>query len=168
MVATEVLIVGLAASSSQCQKEQGAKQSWWSGAERMFWERCTAIEQFQSPPAARVGHVALAVDASASWGEEFLLIHGGLSEKKVPLSDLVVLQVSSQSATGHAAPIPASLSRIKHRQASIAPDVCCVYWLQQSQRTFQGQRNEYLQSHKESSSSHLYHHYEHTSLLAQK
>ena len=61
----------------------------------MFWERCTAIEQFgQSPPTARVGHVALAVDATASWGEEFLLIHGGLSDKKVPLGDLVVLQVS--------------------------------------------------------------------------
>ena len=59
----------------------------------MFWERCTAIEQFQSPPSARVGHVALAVDATASWGEELLLIHGGLSDKKAPLGDLVVLQV---------------------------------------------------------------------------
>ena len=42
---------------------------------------------------ARIGHVALAVDASASWGEELLLIHGGLSEERLALSDLVVLQV---------------------------------------------------------------------------
>ena len=58
----------------------------------MFWERCTAAETFQSAPKARIGHVALAID-SGSWGEELVLIHGGLSEDKHALSDLIVLQV---------------------------------------------------------------------------
>ena len=37
----------------------------------------------------------LAVDASASWGKELLLIHGGLSKDKHALSDLVLLQASA-------------------------------------------------------------------------
>ena len=67
----------------------------------MFWERCSAAEAFQSAPRARIGHVALAVDASASWGEELLLIHGGLSEEKHALSDLVVLQARLPGACMH-------------------------------------------------------------------
>ena len=58
----------------------------------MLWKQCTA-SAYQSPPSARVGHVALAVDATEAWGEELLLIHGCLSEEKHAMSDLAVLQV---------------------------------------------------------------------------
>ena len=58
----------------------------------MHWTHCSA-SAYQSPPSARVGHVALAVDAREAWGEELLLIHGGLSEDKHALRDLAVLQV---------------------------------------------------------------------------
>lgn len=60
----------------------------------MHWKPCTA-SAYQSPPSARVGHVALAVDAREAWGEELLLIHGGLSEEKHALGDLAVLQVGA-------------------------------------------------------------------------
>ncbi|KAK9813645.1 hypothetical protein WJX73_001345 [Symbiochloris irregularis] len=62
----------------------------------MRWSQATA-SAYQSPPCARVGHVALSVDAKAAWGEELLLVHGGLGEDKFALSDLVVLQATSEA-----------------------------------------------------------------------
>ena len=39
-----------------------------------------------------MGHTAVTVDATESWGEELLVIFGGLSEEKYALGDLKVLQ----------------------------------------------------------------------------
>ena len=39
-----------------------------------------------------MGHTAVTVDATESWGEELLIIFGGLSEEKYALGDLRVLQ----------------------------------------------------------------------------
>ncbi len=36
----------------------------------------------QPLPAARIGHVAVAVDARAVWGEELVVVHGGIGENK--------------------------------------------------------------------------------------
>ncbi|KAK9823333.1 hypothetical protein WJX72_001997 [[Myrmecia] bisecta] len=44
-----------------------------------------------------MGHIAVAVDATETWGDEFLVIQGGLSEHKKALGDLVVLQVGSDA-----------------------------------------------------------------------
>ena len=62
----------------------------------MHWKSCTA-STYQSPPTARVGHVSLAVDAREAWGEELLLIIGGLSEDKQALGDVSVYQVGTCS-----------------------------------------------------------------------
>lgn len=42
-----------------------------------------------------MGHVAVAVDARECWGEELLIVYGGLSEEKYALDDLIVLQAGS-------------------------------------------------------------------------
>ncbi len=34
------------------------------------------------PPASRIGHVAVAIDATATWGTELLVVHGGIGEDK--------------------------------------------------------------------------------------
>lgn len=36
-------------------------------------------------PAARIGHVAIAVDARAVWGEELVVVHGGIGDNKQAL-----------------------------------------------------------------------------------
>ena len=60
----------------------------------MRWLQCSATA-FQSPPSARMGHVTTVVDARESWGEEFMIVHGGLSEEKYAMDDLTVLQATS-------------------------------------------------------------------------
>ena len=57
----------------------------------MRWLPCNSTA-FQSPPSPRMGHTAVLVDATESWGEELLVIFGGLSEEKYALGDLKVLQ----------------------------------------------------------------------------
>ena len=57
----------------------------------MKWLPCNSTA-FQSPPSARMGHTAVTVDARESWGEELVVIFGGLSEEKYALGDLKVLQ----------------------------------------------------------------------------
>ena len=41
----------------------------------MHWRQFTA-SAYQEPPSARMGHVAVLVDATGSWGEELLIVHG--------------------------------------------------------------------------------------------
>lgn len=62
----------------------------------MRWIECSQ-DDFQNVPSPRMGHVALSVDARASWGEELLLVHGGLNEEKVALGDLHVLPCTGKS-----------------------------------------------------------------------
>ena len=57
----------------------------------MRWLPCNSTA-FQSPPSPRMGAVAVTVDATESWGEELVVIFGGLSEDKYALGDLKVLQ----------------------------------------------------------------------------
>ena len=40
----------------------------------MRWKQCTGSTH-QNPPSARMGHLAVFVDAKGTWGEELLLIH---------------------------------------------------------------------------------------------
>ena len=51
---------------------------------------------YLNPPQARCGHVAAAV-SSPTWGEEFLIVHGGINRHKEALDDLVVLQYEQEA-----------------------------------------------------------------------
>jgi hypothetical protein len=44
-----------------------------------------------------MGHVAVCVDARESWGDELLIVHGGLGEDKIALGDLLVMPCSSNA-----------------------------------------------------------------------
>ena len=44
-----------------------------------------------------MGHVAVAVDANESWGTEIVVVHGGLSEGKYAIEDVVVFQAESSA-----------------------------------------------------------------------
>jgi len=72
----------------------GAGRRGGGRAAAMRWLACSGTA-FQSPPPARMGHVALAI----TWGggEELLLIHAGLSEEKYALADLAVLQTATEA-----------------------------------------------------------------------
>jgi hypothetical protein len=48
-------------------------------------------------PTARMGHIAVAVDARESWGDEIVIVHGGLSEGKYALGDVVVFQTEGDA-----------------------------------------------------------------------
>lgn len=48
----------------------------------MEWRRCEPGGASDPPPAARIGHIAVAVDARAIWGTELLVVHGGIGEDK--------------------------------------------------------------------------------------
>jgi hypothetical protein len=45
------------------------------------WRR----DDSQPLPSARIGHIAVAVDARAVWGEELVVVHGGIGEAKQAL-----------------------------------------------------------------------------------
>lgn len=46
-----------------------------------------------------MGHVAVAVDARHAWGDEIVVVHGGLSEGKYALADVVVFQTEGNAWT---------------------------------------------------------------------
>ncbi|KAL4431596.1 hypothetical protein ABPG77_001438 [Micractinium sp. CCAP 211/92] len=52
--------------------------------------------QYVNQPAARCGHSAVAV-LSETWGEEFLVVFGGINERKEALDDLAVLQCDQEA-----------------------------------------------------------------------
>ncbi|KAI3436230.1 hypothetical protein D9Q98_002284 [Chlorella vulgaris] len=52
---------------------------------------------YPNQPAARCGHTAVAVDNRAVWGEEFLVVFGGIDGSKEALDDLVVLQCDQEA-----------------------------------------------------------------------
>lgn len=69
----------------------------------MKWRRCRSVRSDLPPPAPRSGHVAVAV-RSEQWATEFVVVYGGLSDKKAFLDDCVVLETGE----GHwMRPIPA-------------------------------------------------------------
>ena len=51
----------------------------------MRWTPCSvnAPNAASTAPSSRMGHIAVAVDAKDSWGDDILVVHGGLSEGKV-------------------------------------------------------------------------------------
>lgn len=56
------------------------------------WRR----DDSQPLPSARIGHIAVAVDARAVWGEELVVVHGGIGEAKQALRDVAVLEVGGR------------------------------------------------------------------------
>ncbi len=56
---------------------------------RSRWTECRA---YLNPPQARCGHIAVTVNSRAVWGDEFVIVHGGINRDKHALGDLVVLQ----------------------------------------------------------------------------
>lgn len=56
--------------------------------------RWVPASSYTNAPAARCGHVAVAI-TSEEWGGEFLIVHGGINKNKEALDDLVVLQVQA-------------------------------------------------------------------------
>jgi len=44
-----------------------------------------------------MGHIAVAVDARESWGDEIVIVHGGFSEGKYALGDVVVFQTEGDA-----------------------------------------------------------------------
>lgn len=58
----------------------------------IYWRK----DSSQPLPAARIGHIAIAVDARAVWGEELVVVHGGIGENKSPLRDVSVLEVGGR------------------------------------------------------------------------
>lgn len=52
---------------------------------------------YLNPPEARCGHVAVSINSREVWGEEFLVVHGGINRNKDALDDLVVLQYDQEA-----------------------------------------------------------------------
>ncbi|KAI7835438.1 hypothetical protein COHA_010667 [Chlorella ohadii] len=50
-----------------------------------------------NPPAPRCGHSAVAVDSRECWGQEFLVVFGGINAQKEALDDLAVLQCDQEA-----------------------------------------------------------------------
>ncbi|KAL4458993.1 hypothetical protein ABPG75_013858 [Micractinium tetrahymenae] len=74
--------------------------------------------QYVNQPVARCGHSAVAVQ-SETWGEEFLVVFGGINERKEALDDLAVLQCDQEAwfAPDRAAVGPAA--RAFHAAAAV-------------------------------------------------
>ena len=62
----------------------------------MKWAACP-LDVGEGGPSARMGHVAAVVDSAGSWQEKLLIFHGGLSEDKMALQDMAVLQLGAGS-----------------------------------------------------------------------
>mmetsp|Transcript_13216 Transcript_13216/g.37267 ORF Transcript_13216/g.37267 Transcript_13216/m.37267 type:complete len:154 (-) Transcript_13216:1938-2399(-) len=61
----------------------------------MKWRPCLSSHSDLPPPSPRSGHVSVAV-YSQQWATEFVVIHGGLGNKKEFLSDTVVLDTGDE------------------------------------------------------------------------
>lgn len=53
--------------------------------------------RYHGQPTARCGHSAVAVDSRQCWGEEFLVVFGGIDAHKEALDDLAVLQCEQEA-----------------------------------------------------------------------
>ncbi len=62
----------------------------------MRWVSCP-VDVTQGGPTPRMGHIAAVVEGNGAWQESLLIFHGGLSEDKVALQDLGVLQLGCGS-----------------------------------------------------------------------
>ena len=60
----------------------------------MKWTSCP-LDVSEGAPTARMGHVAVIVEGAGSWQESLLVFHGGLSEDKVALQDMAVMQLEA-------------------------------------------------------------------------
>ena len=60
----------------------------------MRWTSCP-VDVNEGAPKPRMGHVAVVVEST--WGESLLVFHGGLSEDKVALQDMAVMQLEAGS-----------------------------------------------------------------------
>ncbi|DBA80892.1 hypothetical protein WJX77_007438 [Trebouxia sp. C0004] len=74
-------------------------------------------------PTARMGHIAVAVDARESWGDEILIVHGGLSEGKYALGDVVVFQTEGHAWSRPDIPSAGPHARAFHCAAVVSTKV---------------------------------------------
>lgn len=74
----------------------------------MQWLQCSARADGRSlPPSARFGHTSVAVDSTAVWGSELVVVFGGVSsapgggadqsDHHSALADVVVLQAEADA-----------------------------------------------------------------------
>lgn len=59
--------------------------------------RWVAASGYLNTPEPRCGHVATSINSRDVWGEEFLVVHGGINKNKDALEDLVVLQYAQEA-----------------------------------------------------------------------
>ena len=91
----------------------------------MRWTRCnvTAPNVALDAPSARMGHIAVAVDAKESWGDDILVVHGGLSEGKYALGDVCVFQSEGNTWSRPQMPADGPQSRAFHCAAAVSTKV---------------------------------------------
>ena len=70
-----------------------------------------------------MGHIAVAVDAKESWGDDILVIHGGLSEGKYALGDTFVFQTEGNTWSRPHMPAHAPHARAFHCAAAVSTKV---------------------------------------------
>ncbi|KAL3155648.1 hypothetical protein ABBQ32_012681 [Trebouxia sp. C0010 RCD-2024] len=91
----------------------------------MRWTRCNvaAPNAESNAPSARMGHIAVAVDAKESWGDDILVVHGGLSEGKYALGDVCVFQTEGNTWSRPQMPAEGPQSRAFHCAAAVSTKV---------------------------------------------
>ena len=91
----------------------------------MKWVACISgpPDPASAAPAARMGHIAVAVDARKSWGDEILVVHGGLSDGKYALGDVIVLQPEENAWSRPDMPTAGPHARAFHCAAVISTKV---------------------------------------------
>ena len=70
-----------------------------------------------------MGHIAVAVDARESWGDEILVVHGGLSEGKYALGDVVIFQAEGNAWSRPDIPAAGPHARAFHCAAVVSTKV---------------------------------------------
>lgn len=70
-----------------------------------------------------MGHVAVAVDAKESWGDDIIVVHGGLSEGKYALGDVVVFQAEGNTWSRPNLPGSGPHARAFHCAAAVSTKV---------------------------------------------
>lgn len=91
----------------------------------MRWIACNfaATNPAAAPPAARMGHIAVGVDARESWGDEIVVVHGGLSEGKYALGDVVIFQAEGDTWSRPDIPSDGPHARAFHCAAVVSSKV---------------------------------------------
>ena len=76
-------------------------------------------------PGPRMGSVAVAVNARLAWGEDLLVVHGGLGEGRWALGDVCVLAAASEAWSR---PVPHAAASPPPRAFHAAAPSCRRSW----------------------------------------